>query len=132
MVNLPDIIVIDEPTSFLDSKLKHELMNTIVKLAIKYDITLIYTTHDPEIASYAEKVVGISEGRFDRVLNKDSGQNKISPLIIENLMLGKFTEIPINPSGTIHLPKSLLINMKFDESALMTVENDKIILYPKK
>ena len=132
MVNLPEIIVIDEPTSFLDSKLKHEIMNALVKLAIKYDITLIITTHDPEIASYAEKVVGISEGRFDRVLNKNKDEINIPPSTIENLMLGKFTEIPINPSGTIHLPKTLLVNLKFEDSALMTVENNKIILYPKK
>ena len=108
MVQLPDIIIIDEPTTYLDSKLKHELMKIIVNIVKSFDITLIYTTHDPDIASYAEKIVGISAGKFDRILKKQIDKNNIPPNEIENLILGKFTEIPISPSGTIHLPVSLL------------------------
>ena len=60
-----DIMVLDEPTSFLDIKYKVELLNIIKSLALKKSKTIIMSLHEIELASkIADKVLLIKDGKI--------------------------------------------------------------------
>jgi putative ABC transport system ATP-binding protein len=76
LVANPKIIFADEPTGNLDSHTARdvlELMRHIVKTQKK---TLVMVTHDAELASYADRVFHISDGKItDIVINNCEGNN---------------------------------------------------------
>ena len=53
----PDFVFADEPTGNLDSKTTVEIMEMICGFARTYHQTIVLVTHDPEMASYADRVV---------------------------------------------------------------------------
>ncbi len=62
LVSRPKIIFADEPTGNLDTKSSREIMSILKKLN-EAGKTLIVVTHDPEIASWAHRIIRIRDGR---------------------------------------------------------------------
>ena len=58
----PDVVFADEPTGNLDSKTTVEIMEMICGFARTYHQTSVLVTHDPEMASYADRVVHLIDG----------------------------------------------------------------------
>jgi len=63
LVNDPTIVLADEPTGALDSHTSAEIMTLICELHDR-GITIILVTHDPEVASYARRVVRLKDGEI--------------------------------------------------------------------
>lgn len=60
----PSIILADEPTGNLDSKLGQEVIN-LMKLSVKkYHQTLVMITHNDKIAQMADRVIRIEDGKI--------------------------------------------------------------------
>ncbi len=66
LVNDPRIILADEPTGALDSRMGLEIMAIFQQLNREKGITLIVVTHDPEIAGYARRTVHFKDGRLQK------------------------------------------------------------------
>ncbi len=66
----PSIILADEPTGNLDSKNSREVIELMRLSVQKYHQTLILITHDLDIASQADRVIGMEDGSIvkDEVL----------------------------------------------------------------
>ncbi len=62
LVNNPAIILADEPTGNLDSKSGEEIMDLLLQLNREYGTTLVLVTHDPLVASRAQRIVNIRDG----------------------------------------------------------------------
>ena len=62
LVSNPKIIFADEPTGNLDTKSSREIMSILKKLN-DAGKTLIVVTHDPEIASWADRIIRLRDGR---------------------------------------------------------------------
>ncbi len=62
IVNEPAIIMADEPTGNLDSKVGREIMSLLLNLNRERGTTLIIITHDPTIGSQARRIIRISDG----------------------------------------------------------------------
>lgn len=60
----PDVVFADEPTGNLDSKTTVEIMEMICSFARDYHQTIILVTHDPEMASYADRIVTLIDGEI--------------------------------------------------------------------
>ena len=58
----PDVVFADEPTGNLDSQPTVEIMEMICGFARTDHQTIVLVTHDPEIASYADRVVHLIDG----------------------------------------------------------------------
>ena len=59
----PDIILADEPTSSLDPKTSVEIMDILTRLAAERGIPVVVNIHNVELARrFASRVVGMSEG----------------------------------------------------------------------
>ncbi len=60
----PKLILADEPTGALDSKMGNEILKFFKKLNKELGITIIMITHEFEIAQYANRVIHIYDGRI--------------------------------------------------------------------
>src|SRR5579859_1439207 len=64
----PQLLLLDEPLSALDAKIRVSLRNEIRAIQRQLGITTIYVTHDQEEAlSLSDRVVVMSEGRIEQV-----------------------------------------------------------------
>jgi putative ABC transport system ATP-binding protein len=64
LINEPAIILADEPTGNLDSKSGAEIMAIFQRLNEEQGITIIFVTHEPEIAQHTRRIVRIADGRI--------------------------------------------------------------------
>jgi putative ABC transport system ATP-binding protein len=67
LVNNPAIIMADEPTGNLDSKVGKEIMTLLLDLNLKKGTTLIIITHDPTIAAQTQRVIHLRDGAVEEV-----------------------------------------------------------------
>ena len=65
IVNTPAIIMADEPTGNLDSKVGKEIMNLLLNLNKDSGTTLIIVTHDPNIAEQTQRVIRLRDGLLE-------------------------------------------------------------------
>jgi putative ABC transport system ATP-binding protein len=65
IVNNPAIIMADEPTGNLDSKVGQEIMDLLLNLNKEIGTTLIIVTHDPKVAAQAQRTIRIKDGVVD-------------------------------------------------------------------
>jgi putative spermidine/putrescine transport system ATP-binding protein len=64
----PTVLLLDEPLSALDAKIRISLREEIRSLQRELDITTVYVTHDQEEAlSMSDRIVVMSEGREEQI-----------------------------------------------------------------
>jgi macrolide transport system ATP-binding/permease protein len=61
LVNSPSIILADEPTGNLDSKMSDEIMDIFLSLN-KAGITILMVTHEESVARYAKRLIKFKDG----------------------------------------------------------------------
>ena len=66
LMNMPAVVLADEPTGNLDSKNSQEIMALLREANQKYGQTLIVITHDENIALQADRIIAIEDGRIAR------------------------------------------------------------------
>ena len=74
LVVQPEIIFADEPTGNLDSKTSAEVMNLIKKIIREKNQTLVMVTHDDHLASFADRIFRISDGKIISIENGGMSQ----------------------------------------------------------
>ncbi len=65
IVNNPAIIMADEPTGNLDSRVGREIMSLLLNLNKDRGTTLIIVTHDPSIADQTQRVIRLRDGLLE-------------------------------------------------------------------
>ncbi len=65
IVNNPAIIMADEPTGNLDSKVGREIMMLLLNLNKQDGTTLIIVTHDPTIAEQTQRIIRLRDGLLE-------------------------------------------------------------------
>ncbi len=64
LVNEPSIILADEPTGNLDSKSGAEIMAIFQRLNDENGITIVFVTHEPEIARHTRRIIRLADGKI--------------------------------------------------------------------
>ncbi|MBC7286538.1 MAG: ABC transporter ATP-binding protein [Armatimonadetes bacterium] len=65
IVTEPDIVMADEPTGNLDTRAGQQVMQVFTELN-RGGTTIIVVTHDPNVASFAERVLHLRDGQIVR------------------------------------------------------------------
>ncbi len=74
LVNQPSLILADEPTGNLDSKVGQEIMSIFGELNQNEGITVILVTHDADISAAARRVIGLRDGLVVRDEMQDGAE----------------------------------------------------------
>jgi putative ABC transport system ATP-binding protein len=64
MASRPKFIIADEPTANLDSKTTEKLLDMMLELNEKENITFLFSTHDPRVVNKARRVIVLEDGKI--------------------------------------------------------------------
>jgi putative ABC transport system ATP-binding protein len=68
LVNDPTLILADEPTSNLDSKIGHEVMRLLRQIAKEQNRSVVIVSHDQRIKDIADRVLWLEDGQFKEMV----------------------------------------------------------------
>ena len=66
LMNNPTIILADEPTGNLDTKTGNEVFDLLKLISKKYGRTIIFVTHNPELAEKTDRSIYIKGGQIEK------------------------------------------------------------------
>ena len=64
LIGKPSLIIADEPTGALDSKNSKNLMRLLQFMNRSHGATILAVTHDPVVASYADRILFLKDGKI--------------------------------------------------------------------
>lgn len=65
LVTNPRIVLADEPTANLDSVTGDKIIQLMKHMNDNQDTTFIFSTHDPKVTRYADRVIRLKDGQID-------------------------------------------------------------------
>jgi putative ABC transport system ATP-binding protein len=71
LANDPAIILADEPTGNLDLTTGDEIIQLLKMLSHEKGVTIISATHDLKMLNVSDRVIWVSDGKVDKVENRD-------------------------------------------------------------
>jgi len=66
LVSSPLLLLADEPTGNLDTQRTREIMELFVRLNADEGLTIVVVTHEPDVASFTQRIVEFRDGRIAR------------------------------------------------------------------
>ncbi|HVS94021.1 MAG TPA: ABC transporter ATP-binding protein [Mucilaginibacter sp.] len=75
LVNEPVMILADEATGNLDSRTSYEIMSLVQELNSEQGKTIVFVTHEPDIASFSSRTIRLRDGQ---VQSDTKNENKRS------------------------------------------------------
>jgi len=99
LVNEPEVVLLDEPLSALDAKLRNELQIELLRMQKRLGMTFIFVTHDQHEALVMSDRIGVmSKGRLQQVGPVLDVYEKPKNVFVAEF-LGLSNIWPINPTG---------------------------------
>lgn len=71
MIHNPDLVVCDEPTSYLDHETGIKVMELLRAIVTKEGKTLIIVSHDVRITKFADRIVRLEDGLIRTLTNQN-------------------------------------------------------------
>ncbi|WP_137388939.1 ABC transporter ATP-binding protein [Rhodoligotrophos defluvii] len=95
----PDVLLMDEPLSALDKKLREHMQIEIRRLHDKLGVTTIYVTHDQrEALTMSDRIAVINHGRFEQVADpRTLYENPASSFVAD--FIGDATVLALEGNG---------------------------------
>ncbi len=86
LVNNPSIILADEPTGALDTRTSEEIMAIFQELNTDQGLTVVFVTHEPDIAKHTRRIIYLRDGRLT------SDEAVADPLVANEVLSSQPTE----------------------------------------
>ncbi|WP_331000827.1 ABC transporter ATP-binding protein [Radiobacillus kanasensis] len=87
MIHQPKLLLADEPTGNLDSKASKDVMAMLGAINKQGNTSLLMVTHDPQAASYSDRVVFIRDGKLHSEIHRGESRQAFFQKIIDMLSL---------------------------------------------
>ena len=87
MIHRPKLLLADEPTGNLDSKSSKDVMEMLEEINKKEKTTMMLVTHDPQAASYCDRVIFIRDGKLYAEIHRGDSRQSFFQKIIDTLSL---------------------------------------------
>jgi putative spermidine/putrescine transport system ATP-binding protein len=95
----PAVLLLDEPFSALDAKLRHEMREELREIQSKTGLTMVFVTHDQEEAlSISDRIVVMNQGNIEQIASPQEIYDEPSTLFVSqfigkmNFLKGVITE----------------------------------------
>ncbi|MEP7255308.1 MAG: ABC transporter ATP-binding protein [Ferruginibacter sp.] len=72
LVNEPVMILADEATGNLDTRTSYEIMTLLQELNTKQGKTIVFVTHEPDIAIFSSRTVTLKDGRVIKDIKNEN------------------------------------------------------------
>jgi len=138
LANHPKLLLADEPTGSVDSKMADQILDLFRKLNRTIGITIVIVTHDPLLARKVDRVVAIRDGKissemlrrksyreeFEELLNSSEQEQEQAQSHVEYAILDR--------AGRLQIPASYLesIGIKNSNKVKLELLDGKILLAP--
>jgi putative spermidine/putrescine transport system ATP-binding protein len=137
LVFAPRLLLMDEPLSALDKKLREELQLEIKRLHEKLGITFIHVTHDQrEALVMSDRIAVMHEGRLQQFATPGEIYDRPANRFVASFVgEGNFLEGPITPDGAarmaLRLGKAVLVapTRSLAEPSALMVRPEKLSLH---
>jgi ABC-type lipoprotein export system ATPase subunit len=107
----PRLLLADEPTGELDTERSLQVYDLLHRLCVEGGLTVVAVTHDVALASRADRVVHLQDGRFRR--ERPSSERRV---------------VDIGMDGTVRLPVDLIAQAGLGRAATAEVVDDGILI----
>ena len=123
----PNLLLLDEPLSALDAKLRNVLRKEIKNIQKQTKLTTIYVTHDQEEAlSLSDLIIVMKDGKIQQKGTPQDIYNNPKNLFVADF-IGKGNTIELNPTEKLFFrPEKVLLSRDLYSSCI-ELENVKII-----
>lgn len=140
LVNQPTLLLLDEPMSALDAKLRHQMQIELKRIQTQVGITFLYVTHDQEEAmTMSDRLVVMRQGRIEGigtprdVYDSPTTEFVATFLGASNLLAGDVGEVGrevssvvLSHGATLHVPTHRLPEAKTSVAVKVGVRPEKI------
>ena len=86
LINNPDLILADEPTGNLDSKSGKIVIDALNKISKEYHKTIVMVTHDPQMASYCDRIILLKDGKILEEIKKEKSREEFYQVIVSKMV----------------------------------------------
>ncbi|HUX04538.1 MAG TPA: ABC transporter ATP-binding protein [Acidimicrobiales bacterium] len=142
LVNEPTLLLLDEPMSALDAKLRHQMQIELKRIQTRVGITFLYVTHDQEEAmTMSDRLVVMRQGKIEGigsprdVYDNPSTEFVASFLGASNLLTGDvagteglIATVAVTGGSTLHVPLERLPDIGGSKSVKVGVRPEKITI----
>ena len=117
LINNPKVLLLDEPLSALDLKLRKKMQIELKQLQKKLGITFIYVTHDQtEALSMSDRIIVLNKGRIEQIGTPTEVYENPKSLYVAdflgeaNVFEGKIVDVKKNKS-IVRLKKDIFFDI---------------------
>jgi len=116
LVNLPKVLLLDEPLGALDLKLRKELQVELKRIQREVGITFVYVTHDQEEAlTMSDRIAVMNRGRVEQVAVPEEVYNRPATTFVAGF-IGVSNLMPATVTGSQEV--------KLDQGATIATSTD--------
>jgi len=78
LINDPALVLADEPTGALDSESSKDIMNLLLEMNTKKNVTSVFVSHDMHIARYGKRTLSLKDGKIVGDIHGNLKENNVS------------------------------------------------------
>ncbi|MBB6731654.1 ABC transporter ATP-binding protein [Cohnella zeiphila] len=133
LANQPRLLLADEPTGSVDSKMADQILDLFRELNRKLGITIVIVTHDPLLAKKVDRVVAIRDGKISSEMIRRKSYAEELEELERGIAQEEETHVEyaiLDKAGRLQVPSGYLesIGIKNTNKVKVELADGKIVL----
>ncbi|MBX3080429.1 MAG: ABC transporter ATP-binding protein [Anaerolineae bacterium] len=122
MANRPSLLLADEPTGEVDSEAAESIFKALRDFNHEFGVTIIIVTHDVQVATRVDRVVGMRDGRTSiEILRRRAASGQT---------LSEDEYVILDRAGRLQLPQAFIDKLQLEDRARVKLLSDHIGVWP--
>ncbi|GAB4420957.1 MAG: ABC transporter ATP-binding protein [Anaerolineae bacterium] len=122
MANQPSLLLADEPTGEVDSQAASQIFDALRAFNRAYGMTIIIVTHDYNVVSRVDRVIGMRDGRASTEVSRQRDAAGVALTEEEFALLDR--------TGRLQLPQAYIEALDLHDRVRLHLHEDHVGVYP--